>query len=110
MKKIMFSFLLTVIVGFICCAQKTKKPRWLSQKGFWVVESNVKTPKSSVIYFFNNDNIMVYKEQVEGLKLRINRPKVKMSLKQILEQSVTAWEQQHIFKQNNYLVATALRK
>lgn len=110
MKKYFLAIMLVVVVTSISYSQKNEKPKWLSQKGYWIVESNIKTPKSSVIYFYNNDNVMVYKENVEGLKVKINRTKVKMSLKKILEQSVTAWEQKHISRENDYLVATALRK
>jgi hypothetical protein len=35
---------------------------------------------------------------------------VRMSLKKILEASVTAWEQKHTTRENDYLVATALRE
>jgi hypothetical protein len=111
MKKHFLTILLVIFVTSVCYSQKqNENPKWLSQKGYWVVESNVKTPKSSIIYFFNNDNVMVYKENVKGLKLKINKTKVKMSLKNILEQSVTAWEQKHISRENEYLVATALRR
>lgn len=110
MKKYFLAIMLVVVVTSISYSQQNETPKWLSQKGYWIVESNVRTPKNSVIYFYNNDNVMVYKENVEGLKVKINRTKVKMSLKKILEQSVTAWEQKHISRENDYLVATALRK
>lgn len=106
--------LLTVLVAVSLCsfsfAQQHHSPKWVSEKGYWMVESNVKTPKSSTIYFFNNDNVMVYKEKVEGFKLKINKTKTRMRLEGILEQSVTAWEQKHIFSENTFLVATALKK
>ncbi len=37
-------------------------PGWVSDKGYWQVESNIHSPWNSTIYFFNNDRIMVYKE------------------------------------------------
>lgn len=110
MKKYFLAIMLATVVSSIGYSQNNERPKWLSLKGYWIVESNVKTPKSSIIYFYNNDNIMVYKENVEGLKVKINRTKVKMSLKKILEQSVTAWEQKHISRENDYLVTTALKK
>jgi hypothetical protein len=111
MKKHILTILAVTVFAVACYSQsETKNPKWLSEKGYWMIESNVKTPKSSTLYFYNNDNVLVYKEKVEGVKVKINRTKVKMSLKNILEQSVTAWEQKHIIKENDYLVATALKR
>lgn len=78
--------------------------------GYWVVENNIKTPKSSIIYFYNNNQQLVYRENVEGIRINASRRKVQLRLKHILEESVTAWEQQHISKENQMLVAMAFRK
>lgn len=85
-------------------------PKWISDKGYWVVESNLKTPKSAIIYFYNNSNTLIYKEQVEGVKLDLDRRRVLKRLKNVLEQAVTAWEKQPVVKENQMLVATALKK
>ncbi len=67
-------------------------PRWVSDKGYWVVESNINSPREHIIRFYNTDNVMVYKETLAGVKLDPERIKVKMKLKRILESSVVAWE------------------
>lgn len=67
-------------------------PRWVSQKGFWVVESNKSTPKDHIVRFYNNNNEMVYKETVSGVRLNLNRARVKMKLKKTLESAVLAYE------------------
>lgn len=110
MKKYFLAITLVIVFTAIGYSQQNDTPKWLSQKGYWMIESNLRSPKSSVIYFYNNDNVLVYKENVEGLKVKINKTKVRMSLKKILEASVTAWEQKHTTRENDYLVATALRK
>ncbi|HWI93617.1 MAG TPA: hypothetical protein VNT20_20190 [Flavisolibacter sp.] len=110
MKKYFLAIVLMIVFTAISYSQQNDKPKWLSKKGYWLVESNLSSPKSSVIYFYNNDNVLVYKENVEGLRVKINKTKVKMSLKKILEASVTAWEKKHISRENDYLVATALKK
>jgi hypothetical protein len=56
------------------------------------VEGNVKTPLENTIRFYNNDDILVYKESLSGVKLNTNKRKVKMKLKQVLESSIIAWE------------------
>jgi len=85
-------------------------PKWVSDKGYWVIESNVKTPENSVIYFYNNDNELVYKEKLEGIRINWKKRRVLMHLKTVLEQSIASWNQQHLFKQNEMSVAIALRK
>jgi len=109
MKKQLLIVLLAVSLSSYSRAQQSQTQKCLSEHGYWTVESNVKTPKTSIIYFYNNDNVMVYKEKVDGFRLKINKTKTRMRLKGILEQSVTAWEQKHIFSENNLLVATALK-
>ena len=85
-------------------------PRWVSDKGWWVVESNIHTPKQNIVYFYNNDGILVYKEKIEGLRLNPAKRIIKMELKQVLETSVLAWEKQHQPKENESLVVNRLRK
>src|SRR5262245_44684299 len=104
MKKIFsFPLLLTVLLttSMFCLAQDEeqslpqKTPRYISEKGYWVVESNVKTPYHSIIHFYNNDNVLVYRENVDGVKINLDKTRTKMKLKKILEQSIVAWEKNH---------------
>jgi hypothetical protein len=91
-------------------ASTQRIPRWISEKGYWVVESNVKTPYHSIIHFYNNDNVLVYREKVDGVKINLNRTRTKMRLKKVLEQSIVAWEKDAVPKENAQLVAKALRE
>ena len=84
-------------------------PRWISDKGYWVVESNVKTPFNSIIHFYDNDNVLVYREKVEGVKINLKKSRTKMRLKKILEQSIVAYEKSQTIKENEQWVAKALR-
>ena len=72
--------------------EKPKLPRWVSDKGYWVIESNINYPKDHIIRFYNTNNTLVYKETLAGVKLNPEKTKVKMKLKRILESSVVAWE------------------
>ena len=119
MKKQISTFLLAVVlcgsscVGFAQIEQEIyapATPKWVSDKGYWVIESNVKTPKNSVIYFYNNDNELVYKEKLDGIRINWKKKRVLMHLKTVLEQSIASWNTQHFFKQNEMLVAGALGK
>lgn len=85
-------------------------PRWVSHKGWWVVESNIHSPRTHIIYFYNLDGVQVYKEKLEGVRLNMRKPKTKMHLKQVLEAAVMAWEQQHKNRENEELVINRLRR
>jgi len=63
--------------------------------------------EKNTIYFYNTENTMVYKETVEGVRLHLDRTKTLMRLKNVLDQSVTAWQKHHVSKENQALVATA---
>lgn len=88
---------LIIIAGFFLClaalpaaAQEDVRPvpSWVSDRGYWVVENNT---DSSVVYFYNNEHQLLYKERVRGT-LNPLRKKTKLWLTKELEQVVTAWE------------------
>ncbi|MBO9564731.1 MAG: hypothetical protein J7621_18275 [Niastella sp.] len=84
-------------------------PRYVSEKGYWVAESNINVPKQYTIHFYNNDHVEVYKEKVEGVVLKLQRRKVKMNLKKVLETAVVAWEKQRQTKENEGWVVNAIK-
>jgi hypothetical protein len=86
-----------------------KIPKWVSEAGYWVVESNIKTPLNHIIWFYNNDHILVYKETVTGIRLNPSRKAVKMKLKKVLETSITAWQEKNEPQENKELVAAILK-
>jgi hypothetical protein len=107
---LMFAIGLCMHTAVFAQSNHTSAPSWVSDKGWWVVESNIHTPKQHIVYFYNNDGILVYKEKVEGLRLNPARRTIKMGLKQVLETSVLAWEKQHQPKENESLIVTQLGK
>jgi len=84
-------------------------PKWISGKGYWIIESNIKTPDTSIIHFYNNNNIEVYSEKLQGITLNLKKRKTLMRLKKALETSLLASEQWHLSKDNVQLVATMLK-
>lgn len=66
-------------------------PKWVSDKGFWVVEKNIHTPGHNTIYFYNNKKELLYKETVEK-NFKLNRKKTLMQIKRTLETVAIAWE------------------
>lgn len=113
MKKQLF---VTLLVGLLIQAAAFAQnddhpsPDWVSAKGWWVVESNIHTPKQHIVYFYNNDRVLVYKEKIDGLRINPSRHTTRMQLKQVLESAVLAWENSHELKENEALVVSRLRK
>jgi hypothetical protein len=113
MKKQLFvTMLLSLLIQAAVYAQHKPRvsPEWVSEKGWWMVESNIHTPKKHIVYFYNNDGVLVYKENIEGLRINPSKKATRMRLKQVLETSVQAWEGKQEFKENQELVITCLRQ
>jgi hypothetical protein len=83
--------------------QPPKTPKWVSDKGYWVVESNKQTPKDALVHFYNNEHILVYKEEIRNQKLKLNRTKTLLRLKAALEEAVEGFEKGTWAHQNNLL-------
>lgn len=50
----------------------------------WVIESNVNTPKNSVVKFYNAKQDVIYQEEIKGKKLNVNRKSVRNRLNRVL--------------------------
>lgn len=72
--------------------RRPKFPSWVSDKGYWVVESNINSPLNHIVRFYNNDNELLYRENLTGVKLDPEKRKVKMKLKKVLESTVLTLE------------------
>mgnify|MGYP001458302736 CR=1 FL=1 len=87
-----------------------KTPRFVSEKGYWVIKSNVKQPKEAVVYFYNLHHELVYEEEVKNKKLNIKRTNVKMRLKKTLEQAIAIHKQGDLPVKDEKIVAGIFRK
>jgi len=67
-------------------------PRWLSDKGYWMIESKIQSPDTSLVHFFTNDGILVYQERIEGERLNLRKLRIRMQLKRVLEASLVAYK------------------
>ncbi len=88
-----------------------KVPKWVSERGYWIVESNINNKLNHVIWFYNNDDVLIYKELVTGAKLNPSKRKVRLKLKNVLERVVLAYDRKEgiSFPVENGLVSTLLR-
>lgn len=116
-KQFLFAVMFSLISLFASAQTETNGevdmipvPKWVSNKGYWVVESTLKNPKTSIVYFYTNENLLVYKEKVEGIVLNLKKTKIKMCLKKVLEQSVYAYAQRRAVSENEAWVASSFKK
>ena len=103
---LLLTLMLLLAAGIDAAAQKV--PLAKVNKGFWVLESNIKTPETTIAYFYNKDHILVYKERIEGVKLNLGKRKTRKQLNAVLHQSLAAWENEKVLKQNSQLLASRL--
>lgn len=112
--------LAVIVLSLVCLAVQAQEepvatstivstPKWVSEKGFWVVESNVSNRTESIIYFYNNNQVQVYKEVVSDKQLNLKKRKTLMSLKKVLETAVFAFEQNKPVEETEKLFIAAIR-
>ena len=99
MKKLFVAVTAMIFLSLLSTGARAQ--RWLSARGFWVVESNIHTPEESTIYFYNNDKQLVYKEHIRGKLLDLSRRKVRKRLERVLDQAVTAYEKDHLMREED---------
>lgn len=114
MKQITFKWIFIAILAFFSTSslaqdEKPAIPKWHSDKGYWVIEGNINTPLEHTIRFFNNENVLLYRENLSGVKLNPARRAVKMKLKKVLENAAHAWETKKVVEENKSYVAAILR-
>jgi hypothetical protein len=74
-------------------------PKYVSDKGYWVVEGNVSNKQEHTIHFYNNDHLKVYQQTITG-KFKINKRKTLMHMKRMLDTAVVAWQQKRPVNEN----------
>ena len=109
-KQVMLSLIAGLLFQASIFAQSKGSPEGVSEKGWWVIENNVHTPKKNIVYFYNNDGILVYKEKIEGIRINPSSKSTRLQLKQVLESAVVTWEKKHTLQEDQALVANSLRK
>jgi hypothetical protein len=99
-----------LLITLVTSAQTTdtKVPRWVPSKGFWVIESNIHTPKHATVYFYNNDGVLVYQEAVQGRRLKVENRSTRLHLAFVLQHSLNAWEKNRPLAGDQQLMARRL--
>ena len=120
MKKIFFTLATTLVMAAFSATAfardnapenvKPAMPKWVSKTGYWVAEGNFRTPLRNIVYFYNNDNVLVCKETMDNIALKLNKRRTKMRLKKLTDQTVATYVQQQKAAENEMLVVNVMRK
>lgn len=70
---------------------RSKAPTWVCKEGYWVVESNIKDKLNHIVYFYNDQQQLIGRKELTGVKLNLRKQKTKKMLKESLESSMQNW-------------------
>ena len=111
--KLILATVLLIIMSSGMFAQerykKAKAPRWVSEKGFWQIESSIHTPERNIVYFYNNESVLVYKENVNGVVFDLQKKSVKMRLKRALEAVIVASNRDTVHQNDQQWITKLLK-
>ncbi|MCC8409985.1 hypothetical protein LJ707_13690 [Mucilaginibacter sp. UR6-1] len=79
----MKKLILVMAVTVMALTQSIAQNKADSLQGYWVIESNVKTPKLNTVKFYNDNHHLVYQETVNA-KIKLSDKKVQKALNKIL--------------------------
>jgi hypothetical protein len=90
--------ILSILLGWLVSAssagsaqgKKTQPLNTWTQNGYWVVESNIHTPKINIVYIYNGFDSLVYTEKIEGRRINTKRKAIKRRLDMAVEKSLWA--------------------
>ena len=93
MKNVILFIGLFIITGSVpALATRSGKPgtdpAWISEKGYWVVQTNANSPQQYTVLFYSKENKLVYRQEMKGRKLNPDKRKTKMKLKRTLEEAL----------------------
>lgn len=103
-------FLVLLLLGLLLTAGSAsaqRAPKWVPVKGYWVVEDNVHEPGRAVVFFYNQQNQLVYQETV-ARRINLDRTRTLVRLNRTLEEAVSNFERQAPVAVNTGLLARHL--
>lgn len=98
------------LMGVPVEAQKDGKRRlkkWTSESGYWVIESNIHSPKTNTFYCYNNEDSLIYSEKIIGVKINTKKRATLKKLKTLLDNSLIACDRKE--NVDGSLVKTSLK-
>jgi hypothetical protein len=89
MKEKLISLAIAALITTAAFGQKRKANYGnYPPNGTWVIESNVKTPKTQTVKFYNAWQQLIYQETIAGKELKFSKPKVQKKLNEALTKAL----------------------
>lgn len=85
--KRLFIFILILSTNW-AAAQTSALPKWLPGEGYWVAESNKANKYQATVYFYNNDNQLIYKETIVHRSFNLAKRRTLMHLRSVLDTAI----------------------
>ena len=108
--KILMTLNYLFTISLITSAQNKTLPenKWL-QRGYWVVESNIHSPLTNVIYIYDSNDSLIYKEKIEGMKINFHKKAVRRKLDKAVEITMFAFSKSKQKENRYWLVKNILK-
>ena len=115
MKKFFFAFALLISITRSFAQNQpnsntNNQPVAAAPKGFWVIESNINVPNKYVVYFYDNQKQLIYRENVEAKKIDVSRRKTQKQLNGILDKALVSYAAKQAASTDMAWVSTTIRK
>lgn len=72
--------------------QVPSKAHMQNPEGYWVLESNIRKPDQSIIYFYSADHQLMYKETLTGIVVNPQKQRTQKKLNKLLTEIYYGWE------------------
>ncbi|MGH2565545.1 MAG: hypothetical protein ACRDE5_13600, partial [Ginsengibacter sp.] len=82
--------------------------KWM-EKGYWVIESNIHSRLTNIICIYNNNDSLIYKEKIEGLRINIKKQAIRKRLDKVVAITLVAFSNSKQTDDKDWLVKNILK-
>ncbi|MDJ1504665.1 hypothetical protein [Xanthocytophaga agilis] len=104
MKKIIVSISLLIGIGIVGVA-----PALGQSSGYWVTESDIHTKQYTIVHFYNDANVQIYEEKLDGVFLNLKRKKTVQQLNAALNKVMQNWISNRELSKEDHWVAAMMK-
>ena len=108
-KRLLLTAIFAANLG-LSCIQAQSFYQVIPPKGYWIVETNTKTPIGSIIRFYTEDSKLIYEEYLKKISLDVDRPKTVVLLNAALDEAMINFEISPKSVKNGNIVADLKRR
>ena len=90
-KYFVFAALLFACTGISISSLAQRKKTAMPEEGYWVIESNIKTPRQGTIHFYSNSGQSIGQQDFADKKFNVSKRKVVRQLNDMLFQALLVY-------------------